>query len=132
LKSRQEVTDTNWTLEFVLPTDPRSLRELRTSLADWLASQGLSEASTSAIVLATHEAAANAIEHSRSRQAVTVRARIEEHTAWVEVRNEGSWKPATFDDDERGRGLLLITALMSELEIDSDATGTTVRMLHPL
>lgn len=124
--------DTDWPLELVLPTDPRSLRELRVSLAGWLASQGLSEASTRAIVLATHEAAANAIEHSGTRRGATVRARIEGRTARVEVKNEGDWKPATFDDDERGRGLLLITALMSGFEIDTDATGTTIRMVHPV
>ena len=49
---------------FRLPPDLRVLGELRRELARWLKQIGVGDAALTDIVLATHEAAANAIEHS--------------------------------------------------------------------
>jgi anti-sigma regulatory factor (Ser/Thr protein kinase) len=81
-------------------------------------------------VLATHEAVANALEHSEDDQPVIVRARASDEAIVVEVRDQGRWKAATLDDDERGRGLTLIAGLMHGFEIDANDRGTTLHMRY--
>ena len=41
------------------------------------------------------------------------------------------WKHANLDNDERGRGLIMITALIPRVEIVTEPSGTTVRMIAP-
>ena len=47
-------------------TDLRELRPLRASLNAWLTAAGAAESSRDGLVLATHEAVANAIQHAGS------------------------------------------------------------------
>jgi anti-sigma regulatory factor (Ser/Thr protein kinase) len=82
------------------------------------------------LVLATHEAVANAVEHGRAGHSVTIRGRIENGNVTVEVSDDGDWQEATFDNEERGRGLMLIAGLMDEFELLSTRPGTTVRMVR--
>jgi hypothetical protein len=46
----------------------------------------------------------------------------------IEVSDQGQWRPARSVNDERGRGLMLIAALVSDLNVTAAPTGTTVRM----
>jgi anti-sigma regulatory factor (Ser/Thr protein kinase) len=80
-----------------------------------------------AVVLAVHEAAANAIEHAGAT--VTIRGARDEDRLIVVVSNEGRWTGSTPTDDlARGRGLTIMDGLMSKLEISRGAGRTTVRM----
>ena len=114
-----------------LPCEVSRLAALRRDLGGWLAETDLSDRIRSSIVLATHEAAANAIEHATPCESVEVRAAIDEENLTVAVRDTGVWKQANLDNDERGRGLIMITALIPHVEIVTEPSGTTVRMIAP-
>jgi anti-sigma regulatory factor (Ser/Thr protein kinase) len=84
------------------------------------------------IVLATHEAAANAIEHARRGSEVTIRAVRDANKVIVVVTNSGKWAEPRSLDEARGRGLTLIEQLMSDLEIQAKSQRTVVRMRKDL
>ena len=96
-----------------LPCDVSRLAELRRDLDEWLDRLDLGDAIKSSAVLATHEAAANAIQHAKPCKAVKIRAAIDGDSLTVAVTDTGIWKHASFDDDERGRGLMMISVLMT-------------------
>jgi anti-sigma regulatory factor (Ser/Thr protein kinase) len=104
---------------------PTELREMRHSLTSWL---GLTDATAvvrDAVLLATHEAAANAMKHGQPESPVSIAASQDEAGGFtVEVTNLGEWKEP--DPGHHGRGLLVMSELMSEVEIQ---TKTSVRML---
>ena len=111
--------------EASLPPDLARLRPLRSALGYWLDKIGASSEQRDAVVLAIHEAAANAIEHANGR--VTVRGARDEEKLLLVVSNTGRWKGSLPSDMGMG-GLTLIRALMSNLEIHVEPDRTTVRM----
>ena len=112
--------------EASLPPDLARLRGLRHELGAWLADVGVSDAKRDAVVLAIHEAAANAIEHASGN--VTVRGARGSDRLLLVVSNAGRWRDPKPSDFERGRGLTLVRALMSNVEIHVEHERTTVRM----
>ena len=115
-----------------LPCELTRLGELRRDLGTWLDQKELSDELRSSVILATHEAAANAIEHAEPCVTVEVRAAIERDKLTIAVTDTGTWKHARFDNDERGRGLMMISVLMPHVEITNEPHGTTIRMRAPL
>lgn len=115
--------------EFRLSPEPALLADLRHALADWLREAEISERARGPIVLATHEAAANAIEHADSSDPVQVHAQLAEGLITVEISDRGCWNPQARKSEDRGRGLELIQALVSELDIQRQHRGTTLRLL---
>ena len=112
-----------------LPPDLAQLRLLRRRLADWLAETGVEPRAGEAIVLATHEAAGNAIQHAAA--SVIVLAARDRAGLTVIVRNAGTWKE--FDGSEyRGRGLPLMRELMSSVHIASANGESVVEMRRTL
>ena len=105
---------------------------MRRELAAWLARIRVAGDVRDEIILATHEAAANAIEHARPGSEVTVRAARDADKVLVVVTNSGEWKEPRFVDDRRGRGLALMKRLMSDLEIQVKSQRTVVRMRKEL
>jgi anti-sigma regulatory factor (Ser/Thr protein kinase) len=112
--------------EASLPPDLARLRGLRRELAEWLDSICVDSDRRDAVVLAVHEAAANGIEHANGR--VTVRGTRDEDKLLLVVTNSGRWRGPRPSESHRGRGLALMRALLSRMEIRVDADGTTVRM----
>lgn len=116
-----------------LPPDLAVLAELRRDLQAWLRQfdDVLSEQQVVDVVLATHEAAANAIEHSDDPFGPgQVNAWLIDGVLTVEVRDSGTWtaeKPVVGD---RGRGLMLIESLVDEVRIKKNARGTTLRLVQ--
>jgi anti-sigma regulatory factor (Ser/Thr protein kinase) len=106
-----------------------SLGPLRSDFRDWLAVTRAPASDQAAILLAVHEAAANAIEHSGSGGPVAIGATLEDGSIVAEVSDTGSWKTVG-PSDERGRGLALIAGLVSQLEITPRPGGTSVRMVR--
>ena len=105
------------------------LAPLRHALRAWLESRDLSARSRDAVILATHEAVANAIQHSGTADRIRVRADAEPDGLTIEISDGGSWRiPTDPPPIERGRGLNLIRSLVSTATIDTDAAGTTVRL----
>ena len=69
----------------------------------------MSEPPRAAVVLATHEAVANAIQHSAAANPVTVRGESRPEDFLIEITDDGKWKtPDDRPSEERGRGLDLI------------------------
>ncbi len=77
-------------------------------------------------MLAVHEAAANAIEHAGAR--VTVRGARDEDKLLLVVSNSGRWRELRSNDAGRGRGLSLMRALMTDIEVQARPERTIVRM----
>jgi serine/threonine-protein kinase RsbW len=102
------------------------LRGLRHEIAAWLDSIGVPPDPRDAVVLAVHEAAANAIEHATGR--VTVRGARDGEKLLLVVSNSGRWRGPRAVDVARGRGLTIMRGLMTNLEIRTNPEGTTVRM----
>ena len=92
---------------------------------------GVTADARDAVVLATHEAAANAMEHARGAGRVTVRGEVEEDAVMVVVTNAGDWREPVHLDG-RGRGMALIRALMSDVDIETDSRRCVVRMRRAL
>lgn len=112
-----------------LAPEPGLLREFRHRLTRWLERAGVSRQARDAILLAAHEAAANGIEHAAREGPVTVLGRVEEDAILIEIRSAGAWGAHLHEaSDERGRGLILMKQLMSEVEIVAEAERTTVRL----
>ena len=106
-----------------------ALAPLRHSLDAWLERGGMGEPPRAAVVLATHEAVANAIQHAGAPSPVVVRGDADADGVVIEVSDDGHWKPP--DDppsEERGRGLTLIRSLVSDAQIRTGDRGTTVRI----
>jgi anti-sigma regulatory factor (Ser/Thr protein kinase) len=110
-------------------TDLRELRPLRASLNAWLRDAGMAESSRDNLVLATHEAVANAIQHAGSADPVLVHARENERGFVIDVSDAGRWVVREAPPPEgRGRGLQMINALVSRADVVAKKGGTTVRL----
>ena len=109
-----------------------ALAPMRHSLDAWLADGGMGEPPRAAVVLATHEAVANAIQHAGAPSEVVVRGASDADGVVIEVSDDGHWKaPADPPTEERGRGLILIRSLVSDAQIKTGESGTIVR-IHQL
>ena len=113
------------------PADPAELAGLRESLRMWLGEVGIGEEAERSTVLAVSEAAATAIAHcydSDGAGIVTVVARLNgDERLDITVRDEGAWRDAASDVD-RGRGLLIMQAIVDEFSIVREDGGTVLRM----
>lgn len=118
-------------LNFVLLPDASRLRDFRRALSDWLRGHAVEPSLRNDLLIAAHEAVANAIEHAGSRAEIQVRAILETGSIHIEVQDKGSWKhPTSARAYERGRGLALIAALVTESQITHNGRGTTLRISH--
>jgi anti-sigma regulatory factor (Ser/Thr protein kinase) len=109
------------------PCDVAALRELRQELADWCSER---ELDSGVVVLAAHEAAANAIKHSC--RSFEVAARLEDAAVLIEVSDVGRKLTGHEGSGEQQIGLSLIRVLMDHVEIRDRGTSATIRMLHSL
>jgi serine phosphatase RsbU (regulator of sigma subunit)/anti-sigma regulatory factor (Ser/Thr protein kinase) len=112
--------------------DAPALAALRVTLRRWLASSDADEAEVSDITMAVNEAVQNAIEHGHSFRARPVEVRLSREDGVIEavVRDGGRWRPSGATD--RGRGILLMRALVDDVRIDRRADGTVVRLRRRL
>jgi serine phosphatase RsbU (regulator of sigma subunit)/anti-sigma regulatory factor (Ser/Thr protein kinase)/CHASE1-domain containing sensor protein len=114
-------------------SDPEHLAPLRHRLSAWLSTVGVPPEHHHDIVLCVAEAASNAIEHGARgpESQVVVEAAVLDHRVAVTVRDRGRWR-GRVPAPERGRGLLIVDALMDEVSVESGRQGTVVRMAHDL
>ena len=115
-----------------LPTDRISLRYARRILARWLEQAGASPAETFDIQLASHEACANAIEHAYQfgEALVELEARRIDGEVALTVRDRGTWREQA--DNQRGKGLELMRALMDRVSVNGGPDGTEVELRRKL
>ena len=83
-------------------------------------------------MLATHEAAANAIERAAAPSPIQIRARVAASTIAVEIKDDGRWRTEDAKSEEGGLGLRLIENLVSAMTIETSENGTTLRLLQRL
>ena len=112
---------------------PASLPLMWAELRSWLESTHASRDEVAAIVLASWEACANALEHPIApvTAEISIDATADCGTVCVAVKDSGLWLqrlPRT----ERGLGLKLINGLMDKVEITRNGAGTVVLMSRRL
>jgi GAF domain-containing protein/anti-sigma regulatory factor (Ser/Thr protein kinase) len=116
-------------LRLRLPAEPTVLSGMRHSMRDWLAAAGADGDDTYDVLVATTEAAANAVEHAYgpgdAMFEVEARA-IRGGQVTVVVRDRGQWRPPR--GHNRGRGTLLMQQMMDDFEVTTGEMGTEVRM----
>jgi anti-sigma regulatory factor (Ser/Thr protein kinase) len=118
-----------------------ALGRARDNLRDWLARSGVPEPALHEILIACGEACANAVEHSGAlaragRPGIFVTATRNAHGVQVVVTDRGLWKiPAsepTVPSGGRGRGRMMMAALVDHLDIRTGPDGTTVELIKEL
>ncbi|WP_101255910.1 SpoIIE family protein phosphatase [Streptomyces barkulensis] len=119
-------------LEVAFPAESAQLARVRGALRDWLERLDAGPRLTQAVLVAAGEACANAIEHGHRHnpgRTVRLRAVAGADALHLTVTDTGSWKPRQSGASaHRGRGLILIHALMDQVDIVTDEAGTTVDM----
>ncbi len=119
-------------LEVRLAANPARLGPLRRAVAAWADQADLAADVLDDLQLALGEAATNAVEHAYGAvppEGAGVDVRLTTHAdggVGVSVRDHGTWREAPADPGHRGRGLLLIRALATDVVVEGGAEGTTV------
>jgi anti-sigma regulatory factor (Ser/Thr protein kinase) len=121
-------------LRVELPADPKVVGRVRFLLDRLMAEAdtAVGENARYAIKLACTEACANAIEHAHGPESATfeVEAELADGEVVVRVRDHGVWRPEV--DGDSGRGLDLMRAFVSTVDVRSGPDGTVVELRQPL
>ncbi len=118
-------------LQLDFPAETSQLAGTRNALRGWLSRAGVNPEKATDVLIAAGEAVANSIEHGhRDRPGtVTLLASALVDRVQLTVVDSGDWKvPQPDKDVSRGRGVMLMRALMHDVTIDRNAAGTTVNM----
>ncbi|MFC4147454.1 SpoIIE family protein phosphatase [Micromonospora mangrovi] len=120
-----------------VPADPARLAPMRERLRGWLDALGLDEWDAEAVLIATGEACANAIEHGyrfAPDAVTTLRAELHDGRLEIVVRDGGGWREGATGDGgaDRGRGRMIMARVMDEATIVGTPEGTTVRLVKRL
>jgi anti-sigma regulatory factor (Ser/Thr protein kinase) len=117
-------------LELDFPAEPTRLAAVRTDLRGWLARCGIDTTTAQNVLVAAGEACANAIEHGHRHLPlgrIRLRAAATADDVQLTIADSGRWKtPRPGDNPHRGRGLMLMRALMTEVTVTTGAAGTIV------
>ena len=126
------VSDREPRLELTVPGDAWALQAFRATARRWLMAASEDAAEVDDIIVAINEAVQNAIEHAHRRRPTPVGVTFERTSGELEItiQDQGSW--ADGQSDDRGRGLVLMRALMDEVAIDATGPGTSVRLRRRL
>ncbi|MGX5656890.1 ATP-binding protein [Geodermatophilus nigrescens] len=113
------------------PSAAASIPPLRRRLRGFLADAGIDEDRAYDLVLASCEAATNAIEHAQDPRepVVEVRVSVDDGAVEVAVHDTGQWRERTSSMD-RGRGSMLMSAF-AEVTAVPGPDGTTVTIRSP-
>ncbi|MGW3891552.1 SpoIIE family protein phosphatase [Micromonospora chokoriensis] len=119
-------------LELDFAAERTGLAPVRTALRSWLERCGLHPTNAYNVLVAAGEACANAIEHGHRNNPggrIRLRATATADGLHLSVTDSGHWKtPQPDAGTHRGRGLLLMRALMDAITVTPSATGTTIDM----
>lgn len=115
------------------PAEIESIPVMRRLLARWLDEAGATRADVDDLMLASAEAAANAIEHAYGLEpgVVELRARTESgDMVTLSIRDFGNWRSPR--GTHRGRGLQLMEGLTDGVEVVRSDEGTTIELSRQL
>ncbi|MEP6625458.1 MAG: SpoIIE family protein phosphatase [Acidimicrobiia bacterium] len=120
-------------LRMTLRTDATELARLRRTVGEWLRVQCASTDEIAELLVAVNELAANAIEHAYGPGdgQFLVAGTMNGSTVTLLVTDSGHWRERPRPTG-RGRGLAIARQLVDDLQIDSTAAGTTVRLRRDL
>ncbi|MFC7272860.1 SpoIIE family protein phosphatase [Paractinoplanes rhizophilus] len=117
-------------LELEFLAEPTRLAPVRAALRGWLARCGIEPVTAQNVLVAAGEACANAIEHGHRHLPlgrIRMRATATADDVRLTIADGGRWKtPRPGDNPHRGRGLMLMRALMTEVTVTTGAAGTIV------
>jgi anti-sigma regulatory factor (Ser/Thr protein kinase) len=121
------MSESSWTCSRTFPARPDQVGQARVFLSRMLEECRFLDD----VVLICSELATNAILHSDSAAhggSFTVRARVRDcDYVWVEVEDQGGrWSDDGESDDQRGRGLEIVSMLADYWDIRGDDTGRVV------
>jgi anti-sigma regulatory factor (Ser/Thr protein kinase) len=102
---------------------------VRRGLERFLREKGVAEDCRFSVITAVGEAVANAVEHAYLNTPGTVRLSVglEDSILRVHIEDSGNWRAAS-KQENRGRGIPLMRALMDRVEIRTERASTQVRM----
>lgn len=117
-------------LELRLTSEPSSLAEVRRELRGWLDRGGVTSEEANDILVACSEACANAIVHAThaTTEDFEVTGTRSNGEISVVVRDHGRWRDPDPARDSGGYGLKLMEALMDDVQVTTEETGTEVRL----
>jgi serine phosphatase RsbU (regulator of sigma subunit)/anti-sigma regulatory factor (Ser/Thr protein kinase) len=119
-------------LELDFAAESAGLAPVRSALRSWLNRCGLDPTRAYNVLVAAGEACANAIEHGHRDSPggrIRLRAIATADGLHLSVTDSGHWKtPQAEEATHRGRGLVLMRALMDTITVTSGASGTTIDM----
>ena len=126
-------------VEFVAQNEAACVPKLRGLVREFLRSLRIDAATSDDILLATNEAAANAVAHGQSTRGnglVRLRCSTDGACVVVAIADEGiGFDPASVNMSELpswtspgGRGLYLVQELMDQVDIVPSPTGTVIEM----
>jgi anti-sigma regulatory factor (Ser/Thr protein kinase) len=119
-------------VEVTWPAKAERLQLLRHLLERWLAEVGAEDDEVYDVLVASSEAATNAVEHAYGPSQAEFRVECTAHDGGVTVvvRDWGQWREPRGRD--RGRGLGLMEGLMDEVKVSHSPSGTEVRLHRQL
>ena len=115
-----------------LVADVSELVDFRRGFGSWLHEGHVSDELAAELVLAAHEAVANAVQHSEGSDEIRVRASIGTDGITIDVTDRGRWTTPDGRIEDNRRGLELIRGLTDTVLLCLDESGTTVKMRHSL
>ncbi|MFC3965535.1 ATP-binding protein [Nocardia jiangsuensis] len=122
-------------LEIEFPARAAELADVRHALRDWLAENTADPDRAYDLLLAASEACTNSVEHGHREdgRVITLRAEVDGRKVCITITDGGTWHPADEDaDSHRGRGLMLIRALVPDTRVIVGDAGTVVELSAPL
>jgi PAS domain S-box-containing protein len=121
-------------LHLAFPAQPSELAPVRAALRHWLGQCEVPSDTVQNVLVAAGEACANAIEHAQLEAGdATIRLRAEAlpHELRLSVEDTGRWRiPRPEANPHRGRGIMLMRALMGQVTITSTDAGTHVDLIR--
>ena len=111
------------------------LAGIRHRLADWLRAAAQPDELAADIVLVVNEACTNCVEHAyvgRPPGTMSLHVELAEGEIRARISDHGSWKEPAVNPDNGGRGLVLMRALSSTLQLARGDSGTTVDLTFRL
>lgn len=119
-------------LRLELPATPAVLSRTRHILRRWLKAKGVDDVTAAEVVIAVNEACANAIAHAYPPGPATFELSATEAGGElaIAVRDSGRWRES--QDPARGAGARMMSAAMTDVQVNRTDRGTEVLMRRRL
>jgi anti-sigma regulatory factor (Ser/Thr protein kinase) len=107
-----------------------ALQGVRLQLETWLRNRGIDDSTVDLLLIATHEALANAVKHSGTPTPAILTVTHIDGSITIEITDRGRWTDRP--DDHPGLGLRMMKNAVETATIATNDNGTVVRITQPL